>query len=216
MSTVKERLQEFLREEGISASEFAQKMNLSPSYLASMRKSMPEEKIERLCELYPQINRDWLQYGEGEMYRDMGNSGIDPHKLHRHMVPLVPTQAEAGTLGFYADGYTEEDCVKVYSPRDDAQMAIYVKGDSMEPQIHDGALLFLQRIDAAVFIPWGVPLVIDTTNGSVVKMLYPSEKGEEYLEARSYNKEYPPFHIPKENILGVYKILFQMEEGYTF
>ena len=216
MSTVKQRLQEFLKEEGISGSEFARKMGLSPAYLASMRKSMPEEKMERLCQVFPQINRDWLQYGEGEMYRDMKGTDINPYRLDRHMVPLIPTQAKAGSFSLYAQGVTEKDCIKVYSPNRAAECSIRVNGDSMEPVIHDGTMLFLKKINEKAFIPWGSPLVLDTENGSIVKMLFPSEKGEEYLEARSYNKAYPPFQIPTESIYGIYRIICQMTEGVTF
>lgn len=216
MSTVKERLQLFLKEEGIRASEFARRMELSPAYLASMRKSMPEDKVEKLTKLFPQINRDWLLYGEGDMYRDMGDPEINPHKLHKHMVPLVPTQAKAGSFDNYMMGVTEDQCYRIYCPVAGAKLAIRVKGESMEPVIHDGTILFLEKINDKAFIPWGSPLVLDTENGSLVKMLYPSDKGEEYLEARSYNKDYPPFQVPTESIIGIYRILYQMTEGVTF
>lgn len=217
MSSVKERLQQFLKAEGISASEFARKMGLSPAYLPSMRKSMPEEKVGKLIEIFPQINRDWLLYGEGEMYRkEISDKGIDPYKLHQHMVPLIPSQARAGSFDLYAQGVTAQDCLKIYSPNKDARMAIRVSGDSMEPVIHDGTMLFLEKINEKAFIPWGSPLVLDTENGSIVKMLYPSSKGEDYLEARSYNKEYPPFQIPVDSIYGIYRIICQMTEGVTF
>ena len=214
--TITDRLLEFLKAERITASEFARKMEVSPAYLASMRKSMPEEKIEKLIRIYPQINRDWLLYGEGEMYRDLGATEIDPYRLHTHMVPLVPAQAKAGWLSVFADGYSDKDCGRIYSPRPDADIAIQVKGDSMEPEIRDGSFLFLKRINDKSFIPWGSPLVLDTENGSVVKLLYPSEKGEGYLEARSFNKNYPPYQIPVESIYGIYRILCQLTEGYTF
>ena len=216
MTTVKERLQHFLKEEGISASEFCRKMGLSSAYLNSMRKSMPEEKVERLQKIYPQINRDWLLYGEGEMYRDMGTREINPHKLHRHMVPLVPSYARAGSFDNYVKGVTEEDCVKVYSPVSNAELAIRVSGDSMEPEFKDHTILFLEKINDKSFIPWGNPLVLDTENGSVVKAIYPSEKGEEYVEARSYNRAYPPFQIPVESIYGMYRILADMPDKYVF
>ncbi|MCH5234902.1 MAG: LexA family transcriptional regulator [Muribaculaceae bacterium] len=217
MSTVKERLLEFLKEERISASEFTKKMGLSSTYIASMRKSMPEEKVERLTQLYPQLNRDWLLYGEGKMYRpEIVTKGIEPYRLHRHMVPLVPTQAKAGSLDFYAESVNEENCPRIYSPSPDARLAIQVNGDSMEPHIQNGAYLFLEKINEKSFIPWGSPLVLDTENGSVVKLLYPSEKGENYLLAKSYNPNYPPFVIPTESIYGIYRILCQMKEGVTF
>lgn len=215
--SVKERLQQFLKAEGITASEFARKMGLSPAYLASMRKSMPVEKVERLIGIFPQLNRDWLLYGEGSMYRDgLDEKGIDPHRLDKHMVPLIPSQAKAGSFDMYVRGVSENDCIKIYCPNRDAKMAIRVKGDSMEPVIHDGTMLFLEKINEKAFIPWGSPLVLDTENGSIVKMLYPSQKGDDYLEARSYNKEYPPFNIPLDSIYGIYRIICQMTEGVTF
>lgn len=217
MSSVKERLLEFLKEERISASEFTRKMGLSSTYIASMRKSMPEEKVERLTSLYPQLNRDWLLYGEGEMYREeIRQKGIEPYHLHKHMVPLVPTQAKAGSFDFYVRGVTEEECQKIYSPSPDARLAIQVNGDSMEPHIQNGAYLFLEKINDKAFIPWGSPLLLDTENGSVVKLLYPSEKGEDYLLAKSYNPDYPPFIIPTESIYGIYRILCQVKAGVTF
>lgn len=217
MGSVKERLQQFLKEEGISGSEFSRQMGLSPAYLASMRKSMPEEKVERLVKVYPQLSRDWLLYGEGSMYRDdLAEQGIDPHRLDKHMVPLVPTQASAGGFTYYVQGVRREDCQEVYSPRIDVDLAIDVKGDSMEPNIHNGTRLFLKRINDRAFIPWGSPLVLDTENGSLVKLLFPSKKGEEYIEARSYNKEYPPFDVPMESIYGIYRIICEMSQGVTF
>ena len=217
MNTVKERLQHFLKEENISASEFSRKMGLSSTYLASMRKSMPEEKVELLIQKFPQLNRDWLLYGEGEMYReDLADKGIDPYRLDKHLVPLIPTQAAAGRFPMYAQGILPKDCSRIYSPVAGADLAITIKGDSMEPEIHNGTVVFIKRINDKAFLPYGTPLVLDTENGSVCKMLFPSKKGEDYLEARSINPEYPPFQIPVECIYGVYRIIGQMSQGYTF
>ena len=211
--SVKERLIEFLNAEGISKGEFSKKMGLSPAYIQSMRKSMPEEKVEKLTELYPQLNRDWLLYGEGEMYKE---ETIDPDFVSLHKVPLIPSQAHAGRFPMFADGVTVKDCNMIASPYRGAQCAIRVRGDSMEPEIHSGSVLFLEKINDKAFIPWGNPMVLDTENGSLVKMLYPSEKGEDYLEARSYNMKYPPFQIPKESIYGIYRIMGELMEPRVF
>lgn len=216
MKSVKERLQHFLKEEGITASEFSRKMGLSTAYIASMRKSMPADKVEKLIQVFPQINRDWLLYGEGEMYRDLGGEGIEPHRLDRHMIPLVPAQAHAGMLENYARGYTADECSRIYSPHIEAELAITVKGDSMEPVIHSGTILCVKRINEKAFIPWGSPLVLSTENGTLVKLLYPSQKGEDYVEARSYNKDYPPFSVPLETVHGIYRIICEISEGVTF
>ena len=213
---VKQRLIEFLKAEGISSSEFSRKMGLSPAYIASMRKSMPLDKVEKLTEIFPQINRDWLLHGEGEMYRDLGDDSINPHRLDRNMVPLVPSLAQAGSFDQYAEGVAARDCRKIYCPYSGAEIAIVVRGDSMEPEIHSGTILFLEKINDKAFIPWGKPLVLDTQNGSLVKMLYPSSKSDDNLEARSYNKDYPPFEVPKESIYSIYRIRGWMSEPDTF
>ena len=215
MSSVKERLLEFLKEERITASEFSRRMGLSPAYLASMRKSMPEEKVEKLMEIFPRLNRDWLLFGTGEMYKESPLKDNAAQGSFRYLVPLVPAQAKAGSLGLYAEGVDRDECPRINCPGPGAECAIRVHGDSMEPRIPNGMLLFLQRIDSRAFIPWGSPLVLDTYNGSLVKMLYPTNK-EDYVEARSYNPDYPPFLIPLESVIGIYRILYKVMEGDTF
>ena len=214
--TVKQRLLEFLKAEGVSASEFSRKMNLSPAYISSMRKSMPEEKVERLVRIFPRLNRDWLLDGEGEMYRDPEESDRDAYRRSRRMVPLIPSQAYAGGFEMFARGVSADECQWIVSPTPGAELAIRVSGDSMEPKIHNKTILFMERINSRAFIPWGSPLVLDTVNGSLVKMLYPSQKGDDYFEARSYNPDYPPFDVPAESINGLYRILSRLEDGDTF
>lgn len=210
--SVKERLLQFLKAEGISASEFSRKMGLSPAYLASMRKSMPEEKVERLVEIFPTLNRDWLLYGEGEMYRPEDDDDLE--EVRR--IPLIPSYAFAGRYPMYCESVTLADCKKIICPIPGVDVAIRVFGDSMEPRIPNGMILFLQKIDSRIFIPWGSPLVLDTENGSLVKMLHPSDRGRDYVEARSYNPNYPPFDVPLESVYGIYRILYKAQEGDLF
>ena len=93
--TVKDRLLRFLEKVGVSKSEFARRMGVSVAYLGAMRKSMPEEKVSKVVELFPQLNRDWLLYGEGDMIRQRG---VHDSELEQYMVPLLPVEARAGTL----------------------------------------------------------------------------------------------------------------------
>lgn len=215
-STFKSRLQEFLKAENVNGSEFSRRMGLSSAYLASMRKSMPQDKIEKLLTVFPQLNRDWLLYGEGGMYREeIQEKGLDPYHFDRHLVPLIPTQAAAGRFPMYNEGVLPSDCQQIYAPMRGVDLAIEVKGDSMEPQIQSGTILFIKRINDRAFIPWGNPLVLDTENGSVCKLIFPSEKAD-HIEARSINPAYPPYQIPLESVYGIYRILGEMKGGWTF
>lgn len=68
LSTVKGRLLTYLKAERIPQTEFCRKLGVAPTYIGVIRKSIPAEKINRIASLYPNLSRDWLLYGEGEMY----------------------------------------------------------------------------------------------------------------------------------------------------
>lgn len=205
--TVKDRLLQFLQAERMSNSEFSRKMGLSPAYVGAMRKSMPEEKVARLMELFPRLNRDWLLYGEGEMYLSAEAAREREALLSGYEVPLLPVEAYAGNLQMWSQGVRPEDCDHILSPVKNVDFAIKVSGDSMEPFVYSGTIAFIKRINDRAFIPWGNPMVIDTENGVLLKVVNPSDQGNEYIEAQSYNPKYPPISIPKASIYGIYRVL---------
>ncbi|MDE6442965.1 MAG: S24 family peptidase [Muribaculaceae bacterium] len=211
--TVKDRLLLFLKSEGISKSEFARRMEVSVAYLGAMRKSMPEEKVAKVTSLFPHLNRDWLLYGEGEMIRKPSRRKSE---IDRYMVPLLPVEAQAGSLQMFSQGVSLMECERIMAPSPDIDCAIRVSGDSMEPNIRSGTILFIKRINEKAFIPWGHPMVIDSENGVLVKVVYPSEEGKEFIEARSYNERYPDIHIPMSCLYGIYRIVSQSEITTTF
>jgi len=209
--TVKDRLLSFLRAEGINNSEFARRMGVSVAYLGAMRKSMPEEKVAKLMQEFPKLNRDWLLYGEGEMLLPHDNAPkvatVERPGMEDYMVPLLPVEAFACNLQVWSEGILPDECRRVLAPLKGAEMAIQVTGDSMEPNIPNGAMLFIKRINDRAFIPWGHPMVIDTENGVLVKVVQPSAEGSSYIEAQSYNDKYAPIQIPKDCLYGLYRVM---------
>ena len=206
--TVKDRLIQFLKAERISNSEFARRMGLSPAYVGAMRKSMPEDKVSRLIELYPALNRDWLLYGEGEMYSSPDDKAAPNREgLSEYLVPLLPVEAYAGNLQMWSRGVRLADCDEVVSPVRGADFAIKVSGDSMEPFVCSGTMLYIRRINDRAFIPWGNPMVIDSENGVLVKVVLPCDDHQDCILAKSYNPKYPPITIPKDSIYGLYRVL---------
>lgn len=206
--TVKERLIELLRTVGMSKVEFARRMGLSDAYVSTMRRSLPEDKVLKMAEVFPNFNRDWLLYGEGEMFRsnESETSSVIDGNPTEYFVPLLPVHAFAGSLQEYSEGVLPNQCTRLAVPVRGAQIAIPVSGDSMEPQIHNGSVAVISRINDSAFIPWGNPMVLDTENGVLLKVLRESKKGTDYIEAVSYNPDYSPLDIPKNSIYGIYRI----------
>lgn len=207
--TVKDRLLQFLKAEKISKAEFARRMGVSVAYVSAMRKSLPEEKVIHMSEIFPTLNRNWLLYGEGEMYL-ADDSEPQCKENGEYLIPLLPVKAYAGNLQEYSTGVMLRDCDMVASPVKGGELAIPISGDSMEPEIHNGTIAAIRRINERAFIPWGNPMVIDTENGVLVKVVYPSDKGDDYIAVHSYNPRYPDFHIPVSSIYGLYRIVAYM------
>lgn len=207
LSTVKGRLLTYLKENRIPQTEFCKRLGVAPTYIGVIRKSIPAEKINRIVTLYPNLNRDWLLYGEGEMYVKGTN---DPQKLLKEagfLVPLLPVTAFAGNITAWSQSVNARDCEKVISPVQGVDFAIRISGDSMEPEFHDGNIVLIKKIDDKAFIPWGHPMIVDSSNGVFLKDVYPSTRGKKYIEAQSLNKKYPPLEIPLDCVYGLYRVV---------
>ena len=80
MSTIKERTIEFVKSQGITMKHFEQKCRLSTGYVTSMRKGFGSEKLQNVLTAFPQLNRDWLLYGEGTMLNNCNTNVTDKTK----------------------------------------------------------------------------------------------------------------------------------------
>lgn len=212
---VKERLIEYLRYKKITQSEFSKSLGVSSTYVGAMRKGIPASRLKKISELYPDLNRDWLLYGEGEMLKKSSGLSLSARE-EGYETLLLPVEAYAGRLEAYSRGVHRADCRPFMSPVSGVDFAIPVCGDSMEPRFHNGSILLVKRIDQKVFIPWGHPMVVDSDNGVLFKTLQPvggveDSEDKEYVVARSYNPDYADFKIPKSTIRGLYRVVGAVE-----
>lgn len=72
MSTVKERLLLFLKHKHLSQAKFEKLCNLSNGYVNNMRKGFSVDKLQNVVSAFPELNREWLVYGEGDMLNPSG------------------------------------------------------------------------------------------------------------------------------------------------
>lgn len=86
--TIKERILLFIRYHGMKMKEFEGACGLSTGYVTSMRKGLGSEKLNNVLKAFPDLNRDWLVYGEGSMLKSK-DVRFEP-------VPTMPTNAVVG------------------------------------------------------------------------------------------------------------------------
>ena len=199
-TTVKERIVSFLKEKGLSQSAFEKSTGLSNGYVNNISKGIGAEKLQRIIEIYPELSQTWLLTGEGEMLRTApDDSAADKQKT----LPLIPFEALAGYLSTDNEGVMVEDCEQYVIPEFDrrgAEFIIRVSGSSMYPKYSNGDLLGCKKIEDILFFQWGKIYVLDTSQGALVKRVYPHDD-DAFITLVSDNKKvYPPFPIPKSDI----------------
>ena len=139
-----------------------------------------------------------------KFYEDNFSDIGDP--IQKGTLPVIPTEAMAGTLGEFADSVNAYDCERMISPIKGADYAIKVCGDSMTPEIPNGSQILIKKIFEDEFVEWGKVFCLDTRNGAVIKRVYPTDNPE-VVECRSINPDYPPFKVNVRNINGWYRVL---------
>ena len=206
-NSVKSRAVEFVNHLGIKMKTFEERCGLSSGYITSMRKGFGSDKLNNVLTAYPELSREWLLYGEGEMLKseETGKKGDTEHQI-----PLLPINAIGGSLNGYNTQVMPSDCETITVPIKGAEMAVTVHGDSMAPEYPSGSIVLIKKIDERAFIEWGNVFVIDTINGVIVKRLLPCKDNEGRVLCESNNEKFAPFELSLSDVRGIYRILMCM------
>ena len=216
MNTVKDRTLEFIKFKGLTMKAFEQRCDLSTGYVTSMRKGYGSEKLNNVLTAFPELNREWLLYGEGDMLSSTSSAQPQPSVKNERVVddeaykvPLVPISALGGSLNDFNLAVKRDDCETVISPIKDIDIAIKISGDSMEPEYPSGSTVLIKKINEHAFLEWGKVYVLSTCNGTVIKRLMPTDDPNKVL-CESINPKYPPFEVSLEHVYGVYIVMMCM------
>ena len=234
---VKERIQLFISFKGLSIRSFEEKCSLSNGYIKAMRKGFGPDKLNNVLHEFPELNREWLLYGEGEMLKptqplitqnnvngsnynnciDMGSSTMSMQEdiPYAEQVPVEPPtvvrQAGVDILEYVRDnfGVVEKSSVVV----NDMQLTAWIPmpDDCMAPEIQKGDRLGLCAYKKGEENPIpGKIYAIDTmSNGTIVRYLYITAEGDFLM--RSQNPTvYPDFIVKKSDVIAVYKKLIMV------
>jgi len=204
---VKDRLMMFLKFKKMSQAKFEKALGTSNGYVNSIRSSMQPDKLQRVAELYPELNISWLIIGEklgGPMLKGCADEPKKPERPEQSTasLPLIPFDAVAGP----GDPVYEDERIENYytvSEFKDSDFLIRVKGDSMSPHFAGGDLLACKNVRDIYFLQWNRAYVILTrSQGAMVKRIQPSER-EGWIKCVSDNPKYAPFEVPMDDVVSV-------------
>lgn len=110
--SVKQRLITFLRYKDISTLAFEKSCGMANGYVNSIRKGIGGEKLKSITLNYPELNREWLLYGEGSMLNE-GYTTFDPVGLATPMSPTAMTETEKEVVLLQAKLAEKEKMIKI-------------------------------------------------------------------------------------------------------
>ena len=190
-----------------SFKELAQKLGVSESTIDSWRNrnSIPEKYI--LNTLHTQgINKDWLLTGEGEMYNNKGGLNITEKLENAIEINYLPDiYAAAGYEAVNGDYPVVEkmqcslefvaSILNIKNPYNGADI-IKVIGNSMEPFIHNGEVVVVERTHNAQ----NGDIVIANINGNVYGKRLEKDPFGKWIKLISENPEYETIKIEGEEL----------------
>ena len=200
--TIKERTIEFIKYKKISVKEFEIRCGLSNGYVANMRKGYSAEKLKDVLLAYPELNRDWLLYNEGEMLKEQPTEP-PPQVVEvvEHGTPVYDIDATCGDLS-RPIVFTDEHIIgHVNLPNvSPSSIIIRANGDSMEPHIHDGDWIAVREVVNLNVLYYGQVYLVITNEYRLLKYLRRDEDEKNYVILRSDNKDYDDIRLPKADI----------------
>ncbi|MBP3775176.1 MAG: LexA family transcriptional regulator [Bacteroidaceae bacterium] len=229
-SLVKQNILRYLDHRGITAYEFYKRSGTTRGILAQ-NNGISEDNIAKFLAFAPEVNTSWLLTGDGPMINPdyAGETAPDSdrnavpqgvrrtHKYSGYAIPFANTQnvkpiplvLQTVAAGFGNNNFmiSESDVKEFYVvPKFrycHVDFMIEVSGVSMMPHLMPGDIIACSIIRDSQFIQWNKCHVIATREqGLLVKRLLKSDK-ENFIQAISDNKDYPPIDIPKDEITGL-------------
>lgn len=209
---LKDRLLDIANYKGISIAEFERQAGLSNGYIKNFKGSLGSNKMEYLLSVFPEINPTWLLTGEGEMLKAGAEAPEDTPEIS--YTDGVPYYDEDFLLGFAEIGSpnSENPDYLIRMPGyEKATLWCNASGHSMDPEISNGDIVALQRVEDFSFLPYGDVYGFITTNGMrTIKRLGRSSR-DGFYKLIPTNKDYDEQEIPINKIAIVYRVMGAMK-----
>ena len=205
--TVKQRLVQYLKYKKIGQNRFESLAGLSNGYISNLKTSPSVDKAEKIFVAAPDLNRDWLLRGEGEMLNVMNELESIPTPAVESGLPVYEDAYFGCSPGGFMGALKDADArMAVPGLADDGRtFVVRARGESMvnrdnpSRSIPDGAYVAIQK--TALSTPlWGEAYALATDDGCIIKRLYPSER-EGCVRCVSINAdEFPAFELRTDEI----------------
>lgn len=204
-----ERIAKIIQQFCESKADFARKVGEKPQTVSNwVARDNGNNVLNKIIEAFPQINKDWLMTGHGDMLIS-GNKVTVPQISYTKGVPYYNVDFIGGFDIVLNDQTINPEYLIDFQKYNEATCWCNVSGHSMEPEINNGDIIALKKIEDFSFLPLGEVYAIVTTNGlRTIKRLGPSQNPECYtLVPTNKSPEYGIQELRKDMIQHIFQVL---------
>lgn len=239
-SAVKQRLIHFIKCINLTQKAFEELCGMSNGYVSNIRKGIGDDKLLNIVQQFPQLNREWLLFGEGEMLKTDNHSvqqtntyGNNNYVVGNHNnisnsaddIPFVEAEEmeRAPIVPATIARAPQTDVLEALSGRigtlemapigvTDVPITMWyrVQDESIAPKYEIGDLIGLWAYPKGEEDPVPGKLYGINTMSNGLILRRLFPTEDGYM-ARAINRdEYPDYHIRQKNIVQVYKIMLMV------
>ena len=217
--------------------ELADFLGISRQNLSAWR-TRNSINVNSIVDKLPELRRSWLLTGEGTMLKSDTDTPLDqpmefaPDQMdealrvaERMGVDLIPLYTEPFRAGNEGHSLREEwdEVESVWAiPDTHATRLAPVRGNSMEPTLHDGDVVAIKRMEFRIDEPLGIPfgevfgIVVRTSDDpddrsylDYIKRLYRHPDSDKHLThwiAHSDNSDYKDFEVRIDRVASLWRV----------
>ena len=194
----------------MSPSELAKRSGVDVSNLNKMLKGsqkITKQTLRKIADAN-NVSISWLLTGEGNML-NANEATEKPRINYEKGVPYYNVDFIGGFDIVENDQTINPEYLIDFKPYAKATCWCNISGHSMEPEINNGDIIALRRIDDFSFLPMGEIYAIVTKNDMrTVKRIGPSANPDNYtLIPTNKSPEYGIQELPKDMILAVFEVM---------
>lgn len=203
-------LKGFRQEFGLTQKNIADIFECGQANISGMEKSMRDlepEQYKKLCARFDVASVDKFKISDSIVESSKKDSG--PLINYQTGVPYYNVDFIGGFDIVLNDQTITPEYLIDFKKYNEATCWCNVSGHSMEPEINNGDIIALKKIEDFSFLPLGEVYAIVTTNGMrTIKRLGPSQNPECYtLVPTNKSPEYGIQELPKDMIEHIFQVL---------
>lgn len=149
-----ERIAQIISKFCESKADFARKVGEKPQTVSNwVVRDNGINVLNKVMEVFPQVNKDWLMTGHGDMIKSNNNS-TEPQINFTTGVPYYNVDFIGGFDIVLNDQTISPEYLIDFRKYNEATCWCNVTGHSMEPEITHGDIIALKKLKTSLFFHW--------------------------------------------------------------